>query len=68
MLTCHSEFNYVQEALRIGALEYILKATIDEEEMKRALDKVKQAVLKERKSLDNETSELRQLQAIFDRL
>lgn len=63
LLTCHSEFNYVQEALRIGALEYILKATIDEEEMKRALDKVKQAVIKERKSLVNEKSELRQLQA-----
>jgi two-component system response regulator YesN len=69
LLTCHSEFHYAQEALRIGALEYMLKATIDEQEMKRALDKVRQAVAKERKSLDNEKSELRQLQAaLFEKL
>lgn len=69
LLTCHSEFHYAQEALRIGALEYMLKAAIDEQEMKRALDKVRQAVAKERKSLNNEKSELRQLQAVlFEKL
>jgi two-component system response regulator YesN len=63
LLTCHSDFHYVQEALRLGALEYLLKVSMEEEEMKQAMIKVREAIVKERRSLDNEKSERRLLQA-----
>lgn len=63
LLTCHSDFHYVQEALRLGALEYLLKVSMEEEEMKQAMIKVREAITKERRSLDNERSERRLLQA-----
>ncbi|MCU6707829.1 response regulator [Paenibacillus sp. J5C_2022] len=69
LLTCHSEFQYAQEALRLGALEYILKAAIDDDELKQAMDKVRLAIRRERKSLDSEKAEKRQLQeALFGKL
>lgn len=63
LLTCHSDFHYVQEALRLGALEYLLKVSMEEEEMKQALIKVSEAIDKERRSRENKKSERRQLQA-----
>ncbi|CAM4447648.1 two-component system response regulator YesN [Paenibacillus endophyticus] len=63
LLTCHSDFHYVQEALRLGALEYLLKVSMEEEEMKQALNKVSEAIAKERRSINNEKSERRLLQA-----
>ena len=69
LLTCHSDFRYVQEALRLGALEYILKVSMEDEELRQAMDKVRKAIVKEQNSLDNEKSERRLLQAaLFDKL
>ncbi|WP_028610160.1 response regulator [Paenibacillus harenae] len=69
LLTCHSDFHYVQEALRLGALEYLLKVSMDEEELKQALDKVRAAIVKERHSRDSEKAERRLLQAaLFGKL
>ena len=31
VLSCHDDFGYVKEAMRLGANEYILKNTVDEE-------------------------------------
>lgn len=69
LLTCHSDFHYVQEALRLGALEYILKVSMEEEELKNAMDKVRAAIIKERVAQENEKREKRLLQAaLFGKL
>ncbi|MBD2867371.1 response regulator [Paenibacillus arenilitoris] len=69
LLTCHSDFRYVQEALRLGALEYLLKVSMDEVEMKQALEKVRAAIAKDRHSRDSEKSERRlQQAALFGKL
>lgn len=69
LLTCHSDFRYVQEALRLGALEYILKVSMEEEELKQALNKVREAIIKERHSRNHELTERRLLQsALFSKL
>ncbi|WP_337103365.1 response regulator [Paenibacillus sp. YIM B09110] len=69
LLTCHSDFHYVQEALRLGALEYILKVSMEEEELKLAMDKVRAAIFKERMAQGHARREQRQLQAaLFGKL
>lgn len=69
LLTCHSDFHYVQEALRLGALEYILKVSLEEEELKQAMDKARAAVVKERMVQEHARREQRQLQAaLFGKL
>ncbi|HZG87754.1 response regulator [Paenibacillus sp.] len=47
LLTCHSDFRFAQEAIRIGALEYILKVSMDEEELLRAIAKAREAIERE---------------------
>ncbi|WP_020619651.1 response regulator [Paenibacillus daejeonensis] len=44
LLTCHSDFHYVQDALRLGALAYILKVSLDDGELCEALDKAREAI------------------------
>lgn len=39
VLSCHDEFEYVKEAMRLGADEYILKNTLDEEVLRELLEK-----------------------------
>ncbi|MDQ0112652.1 response regulator transcription factor [Paenibacillus harenae] len=65
LLTCHSDFHYVQEALRLGALEYILKVSMEEEELKQAMVKVRAAIAKERLAQDHAKREQRQSQAVL---
>lgn len=48
LLTCHSDFHYAQEAIRLGALDYILKVSLDEEELKSVLRKAANALARER--------------------
>ncbi len=47
LLTSHSDFQYAQQALKLGALEYVLKLTFEEEEMKAAVDKARGAIRRE---------------------
>ncbi|MFC5650164.1 response regulator [Paenibacillus solisilvae] len=63
LLTCHSDFHYVQEALRLGALEYLLKVSMEDEELRQAISKVRSAIIKERNSQDNEKAGRRLIQA-----
>lgn len=39
ILTCHMDFEFVKEAITIGALDYILKVAMDEGELEKALKK-----------------------------
>lgn len=47
LLTCHSDFEYAREALRFGAVEYLLKVTLEPEELLNALRNAKAASLRE---------------------
>lgn len=47
LLTCHGEFEYAREALRMGALDYILKVTMEEKHLAEAIGKARAAVEKE---------------------
>ncbi|ALS26269.1 two-component system response regulator [Paenibacillus sp. 32O-W] len=64
LLTCHSDFAYAREALRLGALEYLVKVTLDEADMGRALDKARQALEKERSYRRQASRERRREQAL----
>ncbi|MFC4810218.1 response regulator [Paenibacillus sp. GCM10023250] len=45
VLTCHHEFDYVQEAMRLGAIDYIVKTVLDmdnvDDVMNRIVDRVR---------------------------
>ncbi|WP_229745481.1 response regulator transcription factor [Pullulanibacillus pueri] len=41
ILTCYSDFNYAKEALRLGALDYLMKVTLDDDELSESLEKAK---------------------------
>ncbi|UVI29142.1 response regulator transcription factor [Paenibacillus spongiae] len=47
LLTCHSEFEYAREALKLGALDYLIKVALDEEDMRAVLDKAREAIRRE---------------------
>lgn len=47
LLTCHSDFEYAREALRFGAVEYLLKVTMEPEELLHALSLARTACLRE---------------------
>ncbi|PYI56583.1 response regulator transcription factor [Paenibacillus flagellatus] len=44
LLTCHSDFDYVREALVLGACDYLLKGTYREEDLVAALNKAKERI------------------------
>ncbi|MGO4499071.1 response regulator [Paenibacillus sp. 2RAB27] len=47
LLTCHSDFHYAQEALKLGALDYFTKLSFDEEDMKALVVKAREAIRRE---------------------
>lgn len=48
LLTCHSEFTYVREALRHGAIDYLVKVSMSESDLERALNRAKEAIQREK--------------------
>ena len=44
VLSCHDDFEYVKEAMRLGADEYILKNTLDENSLLEVLEKAKSQI------------------------
>ncbi|MCR8632748.1 response regulator transcription factor [Paenibacillus radicis (ex Xue et al. 2023)] len=48
MLTCVNEFEYARLALQYGAVGYLLKASMDVEELQAILLKIKQSLIKKR--------------------
>jgi len=57
ILSCHEEFEYAREAMRLHASEYILKHTLTEETLVQVITKVKAAI-------DNETIQLQDFYGI----
>ncbi|SDD51720.1 two-component system, response regulator YesN [Paenibacillus sp. UNCCL117] len=40
VLTCHEDFKYIQEALRLGAIDYIVKTELEDERMRESLGRI----------------------------
>ena len=51
VLSCHDDFEYVKEAMRLGADEYILKNTLDENSLLEVLEKAKAQIEVKRQRL-----------------
>lgn len=47
VLTCHSEFQYAQEALKLGAVDYLVKGTMLDEQVEEAIDKARRLIEKD---------------------
>jgi two-component system, response regulator YesN len=50
ILTCHRDFNYIQEALRLGAIDYIVKTQLEKETMEGILERIVNRIRYERTS------------------
>ncbi|WP_239634706.1 response regulator [Paenibacillus sp. H1-7] len=59
VLTCHSDFEYAREALKWGALEYLIKVSLLDSDMVQVLDKARLAIARERNHRHNESDRLR---------
>ncbi|NOV04199.1 response regulator transcription factor [Paenibacillus planticolens] len=59
LLTCHSDFHYAQEALKLGALDYFTKLSFDEADMKTAVEKARAAIRRETDLRDYEQERTR---------
>ncbi|PYI54031.1 response regulator [Paenibacillus flagellatus] len=59
LLTCHSEFDYAREAVRLGAADYLIKVMMEPADLERALLKAKDAILRGRSIRSGEIEERR---------
>lgn len=55
VLTCHDEFSYARNALKVGADDYILKSEVEDEELLSIMNRVKKKLDKQNK--DKEISQ-----------
>ncbi|GGN92733.1 response regulator transcription factor [Saccharibacillus kuerlensis] len=71
ILSCHSEFQYAQQAMRLNVQDYLIKDTLNPEELCMLLARFKRSLDEERETdhrrthllqLERETSELRRTQ------
>lgn len=51
LLTCHQDFAYASQAIRHGALDYIIKADISQEGIVKVLDRARSIIEKEQENL-----------------
>lgn len=60
VLSCHDDFNYVKEAMRLGANEYVLKNSLDEDSLFEVLKNAEHHMnsLKKRNSEEERTKKL----------
>lgn len=49
ILSCYNEFSYVREAMKLGALDYVLKLSMQPEELLEILNRIKGVIDKEKK-------------------
>ena len=48
LLTCHQDFGYIHRALQEGAIDYILKMTMTDDDIRRVVEKARSCLLKDR--------------------
>lgn len=46
ILSCHSEFKFAKEALRLGAVDYLIKAGLSTQDMKGSLEKARDEIFR----------------------
>ncbi|NBD27747.1 response regulator [Paenibacillus glycinis] len=47
ILTCHQDFDYIQEALRLGAIDYIVKTQLEELDLDQTMERILRVVRQE---------------------
>lgn len=47
MLTCHRDFEYAREAIKLGAADYLVKVTLTEDELGAAMEKARRRLVEE---------------------
>jgi two-component system response regulator YesN len=52
VLTLHQDFEYIQEALRLGAIDYIAKVQLEKERFEEILGRIRDRILQERSKND----------------
>ncbi|SFL82750.1 two-component system, response regulator YesN [Paenibacillus sp. 1_12] len=68
LLTCHSDFEYVRDALRLGALEYLIKVSLLDSDLEQALNKARATIQREHSYKRSELDKQRwQLVKIWNR-
>ncbi|GGG25684.1 response regulator [Paenibacillus abyssi] len=50
LLSCHSDFEYVREGIRLGASDYILKPTLDSDSLRSVLQQMRQKLQEEKQN------------------
>ncbi|MFB5763558.1 response regulator transcription factor [Paenibacillus medicaginis] len=54
VLTLHQDFEYIQEALRLGAVDYIAKVQLEKERFEQVLGRIHELILNQRRRPSNE--------------
>jgi len=49
VLTLHQDFEYIQEALRLGAVDYIAKVQLEKERFEEVLERIRHLIMQKRK-------------------
>lgn len=49
VLTLHQDFEYIQEALRLGAIDYIAKVQLEKERFEEVLERIYNRIMQEQK-------------------
>ena len=52
VLSCHNEFEYVREAMKLGVRDYIIKTTVKREELLEIVNRVAEEIKSDRSRLD----------------
>ena len=50
VLTCHQDFGYIQDAMRLGAIDYIVKTQLEMESMELVLERIAKRIEHDRKA------------------
>jgi two-component system response regulator YesN len=65
VLTCHQEFPYIQEAMRAGAIDYIVKTQLEDDEIDRAIERISKRMKEESGRIDEEPTTPANDQAVW---
>lgn len=52
VLTCHQDFDYIQKAMRLGAIDYIVKTQLDQDTMEDSLKRISSRIVRDRQNQD----------------
>lgn len=53
VLSCHNEFEYVKQSLKLGVFDYILKLSMDMKELMDVLERLRKKILSQRSDADS---------------